>query len=361
MEMLRVQAAHVPVFTWRDLLSTCKEHATSPLVKRVITSHWQELLLIGGMILAVVSAAAAFFYGSPLLAISFIALGALNGTASFYMHQFSALKDLEKTAETLKNETQRLSSIASTFERENRTLAQTNQSLLQTNERLKHITLRLNRTNRQLFQTNLDLKGTNAAFQRTNAQLQDTNASLSHQVTLLTTQVSQLQESATRIRDEVKLFAQGNLQFDNHLRHLNASIRVLDDQISSSRHLSELITNRLDGQTQGLGEQIQALRQYFRELSDQNAITQRIKQFTILQTQIHQATQELNQMHTQYAEERARLLEIQNILLRLREAFEVVLRDINIANIDHRTQNHQLRQNVDRLSELIDRIPVLAN
>jgi|GEM_PF-2910678 len=361
MEMVRVHTAQLPLFTWRDFVSTCKEHATSPLVKRVITSHWQELLFIGGMVIAVVSAATAFFYGSPLLAVSFLALGALNATGAFYMHQFSALQDLEKTAETLKKETQRLSSIADTFEKENRTLAQTNQSLLRTNERFKVIALRLKRTQRELFQTNLAFRGTNSALQRTNAQLQETNTSLGQQVTQLTIQVSQLQESAARIRDEVQHFAQGNIQFDDHLRRLNASVRLIDDQITSSRHLCALITDRLDTQSQGLGEQIQALRQYFRELSDQNAITQRIQQFTTLQEQIHRSTQEFHQMNTQYAEERARLLEIQNVLLRLRQAFEALLLDLNAANTDHRTQNQQLHHNVDRLSELLARIPPLAN
>ena len=361
MEIVRIQTAHLPLFTWRDFVSTCKEHAASPLVKRVITSHWQELLFIGGMVLAVISAAGAFFYGSPFFAVSFLALGALNATGAFYMHQFSALQDLEKTAEALKNETHRLSSIADTFEKENRTLAQTNQTLRRTSERFKHIAMQMQRTNRELFQTNLAFRGTNSALQRTNSQLQETNASLSQQVTQLAIQVSQLQESSARIRDEVQLFTKGNIQFDEHLRHLNASVRILDDQIASSRHLCELITNRLDTQSQGFVEQIQALREYFRELSNQNAIMQRIQEFTALQTQIHHATQELHQMHTQYREERARLLEIQNVLIRLRQAFEALLLDLNAANTDHRTQNQQLRQNVDQLSELIARIPPLAN
>jgi len=356
---IRAPSTSLPFFTWRDLVTICKEHACSPLVTRVITSHWQELVLIGGIVLAVASAAAAFFYGSYFLGLSFIALGALNATGAFYMHQFSALQDLEKTAHALKNETTRLSSVVDNLEKENRTLTQTNQDLIRTQARLKNIAIQ--GTSRDLSRTNSSLRRTNSALQITNGQLQQTNTQLTEQVTRLTIQISQLQESAERIRNEVQLFAQGNIQFDEHLRSLNASVRLIDDQIISSRQLCELIKNRLQTESQGLGEQIQALRVYFRELSDQHAITQRIQQFTDLQTQIHQATQELHRINLQYAEERARLVEIQNVLLALREAFTTLLTDIHIANIDHRAQNQLLQRNVDQLSVLISRIPPLAN
>src|SRR5580704_13733962 len=147
---LRVQAQPCPSFTFRDFGKTVKDHLASPLIQREVTNHWQELPMFGGVLLAVISAAGAFFSGSYVLGLSFLAFGGLSATGAIHLHELPALKNIKQAAQTLKLETNRLSTLTQSLENENTTLSQTNQDLRRTQERLKQLAVRLQRTGSQL-------------------------------------------------------------------------------------------------------------------------------------------------------------------------------------------------------------------
>jgi hypothetical protein len=140
---------------------------------------------------------------------------------------------------------------------------------------------------------------------------------------------------------------------------LDISVRTLDDQISSSRQLYKEIYNQLNVHERGIGEQIEQLKKYFHELSHQNSIMARIQELSALQLKIDANKEQLHKINTEFAAGSARLLEIQTILVRLRESFESVLKDMHGANQDHRRENDLLHSNVQKITQLLLRIPLI--
>ncbi len=344
------------LFNWNTVVTTFKEIADNPLVKRV-TENWQVAVMLSGVVFAVIGAVAAIFAGSAFLALSFLVLGGISALGAFYMHQFVILKGLEKTAEELTLERERLTLATQALQQENNVLIQTNQNLVNTNAALEETTGQLQRETAALNGHNETLKNTNTHLETTCTELQGANENLKMQMAELTTQIGQLQASSLHIRDQIVLFQGSNQQFGGHLSHLNESVKNIESQITSSKRLFDEITTQFNDGEQALGAQVQKLGEYFRELSNQNAVGQRIEELRALREQFDQTKEQLTQIQLQCTQESASLTEIQDVLIQMRDAFQSQLKDINSANTEHQAQNLQLSVNVDKLTQLLARIP----
>ncbi len=303
-------------------LQKCKSYiCTNPLMDRV-TNNWKVILMDCSTIIAVGCCAIAFFTSSTMLCAVFALMAISSGVSAFYMRRFSLLNDLEATAKGLRESKEKLEQLTKNLEGENNRLAETNRDL--------------QRTNQAFLQTNRDLQTTNEAFRQTNTRL-------TTQVTQLTLQVTQLRESAERIRTEMLRFQQENSHLHNNVQGLDQSLRVLDQQILASRGLCEQITNHLTTQQQGLGEQLNQLRQYLSELRAENRVHERIQELGTLQQQVQQAATQLHDIQLQYAAERANFQAIHEALVQLRNQFDTAIRDA-VSNMQ--LNNQQLRNNI---------------
>jgi chromosome segregation ATPase len=201
--------------------------------------------------------------------------------------------------------------------------------------------------------TNNQLRATNADLQKTSKEISENNANLTRQVTELTLHVSQLKESAERIKAQMQLFAQTNTLFGENLVKFTANLNVLDDQITSSHTLCNKITQCFSSQQTELNEQIRQIKEYFCALSAQNSVTQHIEQFTALNKSIQEAKNELHAMQLQREQERSRLEEIRDILVRLRPELADSINALRSSNRDHAAHNQTLQSNVERFSQLL--------
>jgi chromosome segregation ATPase len=320
---------------------------TNPLVDRV-TSNWKVILMDCSTVIAVICCVATFFSGAPMMCAAFAVMAISSGISAFYMRRFSTLSDLETTAKGLKETKEKLEQITKDLERENKRLAETN--------------LELQRTNEAFLQTNRELQTTNEAFQQTNARL-------TTQVTQLTLHVAQLRESADRIRSEMIRFQQENAHLRNNVQGFDQSLGILDQQILASRVLCEQITNHLATQQEGLGEQLNQLRQYLSELRAENRVAERIQALGALQQQVQQATSQLHDIQLQYAAERANFQAIHEALVQLRNQFDTAIRDAvssmqfnNQQFRDNMSENQQTFQdNINALSAERERIQQILN
>ncbi len=307
-----------------------------------VTTRWKEFAMLAGTAFALSCAVAAFFYGALAISLSFTFLGGLTALSAFYMRQFSSLQSLEHTAKGLAQERERFSTIATQLEHENTRLKQTNLDLIRTNESFRH-------TNQQLIETRNSL-------QATNRQLQEGNDRLTRQVSLLTIQVTQLQESAERIKLEMRRFDENNTNLQQHVQQLQDGVRFLDRHIESSRALCTEITQQFSSQQQSLGQQMSEMAGYLRELASDQGVLGRIQSLSTLQQQITQATSQLHGISIQQAEERARLESIRTILEHLRQEFSSVLSSLHGANQSHLSHNQHLAQNVQWLAQEREKI-----
>ncbi len=307
-------------------IEKCKSYiCTNPLVDRV-TSNWKVILMDCSTIIAVTSCVITFLTGSTLLCSAFAVMAISSGVSAFYMRRFSTLSDLEATAKGLKETKEKLEQVAKDLERENNRLTETNRELQRTNEAFR--------------QTNRELQTTNEAFRQTNTRI-------TTQVTQLTLQVTQLRESAERIRTEMIRFQQENSHLHNNVQGFDQSLCVLDQQILASRGLCEQITNHLATQQQGLGEQLNLLRQYLSELRAENRVHERIQELGALQQQVQQAASQLHGIQLQYAAERANFQAIHEALVQLRNQFDSAIRD---AASSMQFNNQEFRNNMSAMS-----------
>src|ERR1700722_630697 len=148
------------------------------LGQRIVTNRWQELLMLGGTLVAVLRAAAAFFYGSALLTISFLFLGAISGASAFYMRQFANLKNLQTIVDSMQSERQMLTLTAGRLENENRILSNTNKELRFTNDALAHTNETFKKTVEQLHAQNTELYDSNEKLKKIILFLESTNQKL---------------------------------------------------------------------------------------------------------------------------------------------------------------------------------------
>jgi chromosome segregation ATPase len=284
-----------------------------------VTENWKVILMDCSTIISVSSFVISFLTGAPLLCSAFAIAAIASGVAAFYMRKFSALSDLEKTAQGLQISKEKLERIAGTLEKENKRLTESNREL----------------------QRNIE------SFRTNNQTLIQTNTQLTRQVTELTLQITQLQENAERIHQEVSRFQQEN-------GHLHVNVRLLEQHILNARSLSNQISIQLASQQQGLGEQLEQLKRYLVELAADNRVHDRIQQLATLQTQSNQARDQLHRIQLQYAQELAKFQTIHDALLRIRDQF-------NTAIGEARSNNDQLRINVDALGRERQRIHELLN
>jgi chromosome segregation ATPase len=310
----------------------CKSFiCTNPLLDR-ITENWKVILMDCSTVIAVSCFAATFFSGSLILCSAFAIIAISSGVSAFYMRRFSTLRDLETTAKGLKESKEKLEKAAKDLGRENHRLSENNRELQRTNEAFRA--------------THRELESTNEAFRQNNVRL-------THQVTQLTLQVTQLSESAERIKMELRCFQRENAHLYNNVRGLNQSLCTLDQQISASRALCEQINHHLASQEQGLGEQLNQLRQYLDNLSRDNRVHERIQELSTLQQQSQQAVAQLNDLRIQYATERANFQTIHEALVQLRNQFDAAIRDAasNLLsnNQQYRDNNQQLRNAIAQL------------
>lgn len=339
---------HITPGYWHQLQIPQWEKCKNPLFDRV-TSNWKVILMDFSTVIAVSCFVVTFFTGSTILCIAFALMAISSGVSAFYMRRFSTLSDLEASAKELKEAKEKLEQVAKDLERENNRLAATNRELQGTNE--------------AFLQTNRELQTTNEAFRQTNARLNT-------QVTQLTLQVTQLRESAERIRTEMLRFQQENSHLHNNVQGFDQSLRVLDQQILASRSLCEQITAHLATQQQGLGEQLDQLRQYLSELRAENRVHERIQELGALQQQVQQSTSQLHDIQLQYAAERANFQAIHEALVQLRNQFDTAIRDavssMQFNNQEFRnnisTNQQQFRDTINSLSaerhriqEMLDR------
>lgn len=281
---------------------------THPLFERV-TKNWKTILMDFSTIVSVTSFAVAFFTSSAFVCSAFLVAAVASGVGSFYMRQFSAISDLESVASQLRNE-------------------------------------------------NNELHQNNATFQTQNQNLLQTNARLSQEVAQLSLQVTQLNESAQKIRSEVALFQQQNHHLRGHIVGFDSSLRTIDQQILNSRALCEQINTHLNTQQQGLGQQLDQLRQYLGELRADNRVHERIQELGALQLQVSQAANQLHSIQVQYATERAHFETIRNALVQLKEQFDIAIRN---AASNFQANNHQLQTEVAALASERERIQELIN
>ncbi|MBI2810532.1 MAG: hypothetical protein HYX67_06880 [Candidatus Melainabacteria bacterium] len=281
-------------------------------------------------IIAVCAVVITFFSGYPVLCTLFVLFSVTSGVSAFHMRQFSTLQDLEKTADGLRETRIRLEGVAADLQRENNRLAQTNRELLQTND----------------------------AFRATNLSLQQTNTRLNTQVTQLTLQVTQLRETAERIKEEMLRFQRENSHLSANVRGFDQSLRVLDQQILSSRALCDQITSHLTAQQQSLGPQLEQLGRHLAELRQDNRVHERIRELVELQRQILTASGQLNTLRQEFATERGHIQGIHQALSALRGQFETTL---NNAASSLQANNRQFRDNLDRMNAELRRVQTILN
>src|SRR6185436_2992520 len=104
---------------------------------------------------------------------------------------------------------------------------------------------------------------------------------------------------------EMGRFQQQNLRLDNNVQGFDQSLRLLDQQILASRALCDQISNHLAAQQQGLGGQLDQLKEYLAELRADNRVHERIQELGTLHNQVQQAATQLQAVQLQYAAERA--------------------------------------------------------
>ena len=378
---------------------------TNPLFDRV-TKNWQVTLLDCSTVIAVCAFIATLFTGSIISCTAFAIFAAASGVGAFYMRQFSNLSGLEKTVQELEVSRQNFENIARNLTQENNRLSATNQELQRTNVAFQATNAELQTTNGQLQMTNTGLQTTNGQLQTTNTELQttngqlqttndairqtnthltdqvtqltttngdlqQTNSQLTNQVTLLTTtngnlqqtnthltnqvtqltsqvtqltlQATQLRESATRIKDEMARFQQQNAHLTNNVKGFDQSLRVLDQQILASGSLCDQISNHLAAQQQGLGAQLEQLKEYLAELRAENRVFERIQELGTLRDQFQQANTQLQEVQLQYAAERANFQAIHEALVQLKDQFDTAIQG---AASDLRSNNQQFRDNI---------------
>src|ERR1700722_8238329 len=363
------------------LLSASKNLSSGPLGKHKsaiithsllhrVTNNWKVIMMGSSAALAVVCCVAAFFSGSPALGIPLVAVAIASGAGTFHIRQLSRINDLEATAKGLKESKERFETLATTFQTENQRLVQTNQDLQQTNESLRVTNQELQRTNDAFQATNRDLQTTNRDLQATNDSLRQINTRLTTQVAQLTLQVTQLRESAERIKSEVVRFQQENAHLHHNVNNFDQSLRTLDQQILGSRALCDQIAGPLPSQQQGLGEQLGQLRQYLSDLRADNRIHERIQEWSTLQQQVRQATDQLHQIQLQYATERANFQAVHESLVQLKNQFDTAIREAvsslssnnqqyrnNLASNQEQFQNNinQLTTERERIQQMLER------
>ncbi len=305
-------ATHNPFPLLENWANEIRSH---PLFDRVST-HWKIILMDAGTAASVASFVLTFFTGSAFLCFTCLIATVASTVGSFYMRQFSAMGDLQSAASQLKNE----------------------------NDRLK--------------ETNGQLQQNNATFRTQNQTLQQTTARLTEQVTQLSLQVTQLNESAQHIRNEVALFQQQNQHLRSHVVGFDNSLRTIDQQILNSKALCEQISTHLGTQQQGLGQQLDQLKQYLNELRADNRVHQRIQELGTLQQQVSQAAGQLHGLQVQYAAERAEFEVIRNALVQLKDQFDTAIRS---AATNFQANNHQLQSSIAALTSERERIHELIN
>ncbi len=319
------------------------EFFANPLVDR-ITKNWQAALLDCSTVIAVCAFIGTFFTGSALLCTAFAITAGASGIGAFYMRKFATLSDLETTAKELKETKERLEKVASDLENENNRLAQ---------------------TNRDLQQTNASFQATNRDLQGTNNTLKETNNRLTTQVTQLTLQVTQLRESADRIKTELLRFQQENQHLHYNVQGFDQSLRVLDQQILASGALCDQIAQHLSTQQQGLGDQLNQIKQYLSELRAENRVHERIQELAALQQQLAQATTQLHNTQLQYATERANFQAIHEALCILKTQFDEVVSNMQSNNQAFRnnisSNQQQIKETLDALTADREKIQQMLN
>lgn len=293
-----------------------------PLIERV-TTEWKVILMDCSTIMSISACAIALLMGAPLTAAGFLMAAIASGVGSFYMRHFASLNDLTATAEGLKKTKEKLEGLA---------------------EQLKKENTRLSQTNRSLERNNLLFRENNQTLTRTNVRL--------------TLQVNALRESAERIRTELTQFGRENTQLSTHVHGLEESLRILDQQLLSSRVLCEQIGNHLGDREQTLREQLEQLGRYLHELRSDHRLHEKIQQLTTLQQQTREEVERLHQIQLQYNTERSKFQTIREALVQIKEQFDQAIQS---ASRDLQSNNQQFSQNVVALAQERQRIQTLIN
>ena len=283
-----------------------------PLANRV-TKDWKVLLTDCSTIIAITGVFVTFAYGMTFFcaALTFVAIS--SGINCFYMRRFDELTDFAETARGVRADRDRIAGMLGTVEAEVTHLTQTNIDLNLTSER--------NRVN---------------------------NEFLTQNVVDLTLRVTDLTESADKIQEEVLNFQEKNKALGLNVGGIDQCLTVLKGQISASRGLGELITNRLATHDATLGQQLVNLQQYIEKLrrEDSLEVQQKIVQLGTLNNQVNQALTNLSELQRQSAQETGRLEAVHEAFVNLKGQFEASFRE---GNLEFRSNLTVLQQNIVRL------------
>lgn len=313
---------------WHTCATACINFAATPLFQRVV-ENWQESLMLAGVVVAVVGAVTAFFYGFTFLSCSFLFLGGLSALGAFFMRQISILKGFERERRHL--------------EIQNRMLRTRINEFAQTTRQLRHQTHRLH-------ENNVFLNHQNKTLGQHCDQLGNTNRDLHSQLEQLTTHNAQLRASSETICREVSSFSKSNQSLEGYSKGIQTHAETLQRQLHSSKVLFDDIADKFNTHEKGLGEKISRLSEHFQELWGEKSVLARLQTLEKVRDQIAQETEkqkaissQTQQLLQEHAALKSQALEMQQTALRVKQDLESILSEYRTAASDQNIQTSKLQ------------------
>ncbi|MBS0604883.1 MAG: hypothetical protein JSS60_07590 [Verrucomicrobia bacterium] len=211
---------------------------------------WRDNVMLAGVVLAVASAAGAFFMGLTAAAIGFLALGILLAFSAYYVHNFNEGIELQQTVDLLKQQNSDLQTAQKKIEASTADLQRQYNQVQSINRQLNQTITSLQATTQSLQSANAQLTQNNQSLQANLLQLQQNNLSLQQRVT-------QLQQAIPLLKEQVASFADQNVLLGKDLNVLNLETIGVDQQTKQLAQTVRGIDMTFDQNVLDLSQQIQ--------------------------------------------------------------------------------------------------------
>lgn len=305
-------------------------YRASTWICRTITTRWQEIVMVAGVVCAIVGAVVALFQSMPLLACTFLFFGAISAAGLAFMQQINAIRRLEKE-------------ILGNMHKENEKLKASNSALEKIKAELEKTAGELNQTKGELETTVHQLKAENA---KQKIDFDESNQKLGAQVLELTTSVASLSGLGEHLKDEVQ-------EVGKNTEIAKKILSKIEPHVDKAQCVLQQIRTQFKTQDQTFNEHIIELKKFFRTATVQKCISNLFK----LTNEITAKHEEHTKLLLEYANhkdafgrERTLLEATRKELQRLHPLLQRDERDLRTGVDQLATQNQRLREGLDLLS-----------
>jgi len=316
------QGVESPSLTWHSPVALLYE--VSSWACRLITTRWQEIAMVAGIVCAVVGAVVSFFQGMPVLACCFLLFGAINAAGLVYMHQINAIRELERE-------------ILGSMREENDKLKENNLSLEKTKTDLEAAVISLN------LQMTLQ-----------NTEYQKNNSILAKKIEELTAVVVALKSFSALIVEEISEFQENNELAQSILTKIEPHVEKAD-------FVLDKITEQFQSQDENFSERIAELTAFFSDATVQDCIqTLKVatKELKEEMSKTISTQKEYIKLQKKFTTERLLLEQVRKEQAYLHQLLQSDEQAISGAVKELTTQNQELREGLAALRRILN---VLAN